>query len=77
MAMPTDRDAVAAAILTCGRADLDRCRLVRMPDTLDLQVLLVSESMRPEVEADPELEIVGEPVAMSFDADGAMSKWGE
>jgi hypothetical protein len=61
IALPTDRDAVAAAILTCGRADLDRCRVVRMADTLDLQHLLVSESMREDVDADPRLEVLGSP----------------
>ncbi len=76
MAMPTDRDAVAAAILTCGRADLAQCRLVRMPDTLDLHELLVSESLRSEVDADPQLEVVGEALPMPFDADGALGKWG-
>jgi hypothetical protein len=77
MAMPTDRDAIAAAMLTCGRADLDQCRLIRMPDTLDLQELLVAESMRAELEADPQLEILGEPVPMTFDAHGALGKWGQ
>lgn len=75
MAMPTDRDAIAAAMLTCGRADVENCRLVRMPDTLDLQELLVSESMRAEVEADPRLEIVGQSAQMSFDSEGALDKW--
>ncbi len=75
MAMPTDRDAVAAAILTCGRADLEQCRLVRMPDTLDLSELLVAESMRAEVDADPRLEVLGDAVPMSFDADGTLGKW--
>ena len=75
MAMPTDRDAVAAAILTCGRADLEQCRLVRMPDTLDLSELLVAESMRAEVDADPRLEVLGDAAPMSFDADGTLSKW--
>jgi hypothetical protein len=75
MAMPTDRDTIAAAVLTCGRADLDRCRVVRMRDTLDLEQLLVSESMRADVEADPRLEVVGEAAPMVFDADGALKKW--
>src|SRR4051795_8245770 len=35
IAMPTDRDAVAAAILTCGRADPEGVRLVRLHSTLD------------------------------------------
>jgi len=75
MAMPTDRDAVAAAILTCGRADLENARVVRMPDTLDLEHLLVSESLRDQVEADDALEIVGDGAPMSFDDEGQIGKW--
>ena len=75
MAMPTDRDAIAAAILTCGRADLDNARLVRMPDTLDLEHLLVSESLRDEVEADAGLEVLATAAPMSFDSDGQIEKW--
>lgn len=75
IAMPTDRDAVAAAILTCGRADLERARIVRLRDTLDLEELLVSESLWDEVEGDPRLEIVGDPTAMAFDDEGRIDKW--
>jgi hypothetical protein len=75
MAMPTDRDAIAAAILTCGRADLGSARIVRMRDTLDLEQLLVSESLLDEVEANAGLEIVGEAALMSFDAEGRIEKW--
>jgi hypothetical protein len=75
MAMPTDRDAVAAAILTCGRADLEHARVVRLRDTLDLEELLVSRSLRDEVEADSRLEIVGGPTVMSFDDEGRIDKW--
>jgi len=75
MAMPTDRDAIAAAILTCGRADLGSARIVRMRDTLDLEQLLVSQSLLDEVEAHAGLEIVGEAAPMSFDADGRIEKW--
>lgn len=75
MAMPTDRDAVAAALLTCGRADLDAATLVRMRDTLDLEVLLVSESLRAVVEADDALEVLGDARPMAFDADGQLEGW--
>ncbi|GII22636.1 DUF2088 domain-containing protein [Planosporangium mesophilum] len=75
IALPTDRDAVAAAILTCGRADLDRIRLVRLRDTLDVEELLVSESLADEVDADPGLSIVGGPTAMSFDEEGRIGPW--
>jgi hypothetical protein len=75
MAMPTDRDTVAAAILTCGRADLEHARVVRLRDTLDLGELLVSESLRGEVDADPRLETVGGPAVMSFDDEGRIDRW--
>jgi hypothetical protein len=70
MVMPTDRSTVAAAILTCGRADLDNTRVVRMHSTLNLEDLLVSESMRGEVEASDRLAVSGDAVPMTFGDDG-------
>ncbi len=75
MAMPTDRDAIAAALLTCGRADLDHARVVRVHSTLDLEQILVSESLREEVEADDRLSITGAAEPMAFDDDGAITDW--
>jgi hypothetical protein len=75
MAMPTDRSAVAAALLTCGRADVERARVVRMRSTLDLEDLLVSESLREQVEADDRLSVCGEPVPMGFDERGRIRPW--
>ena len=72
MAMATQRSTVAAAILTCGRADLENARIVRMHSTLDLETLLVSESLRGEVENSDGLAITGEPVPMTFDAQGRL-----
>lgn len=75
MAMATDRSAVAAAILTCGRADPTGIALVRMRNTLDLEHLLVSETLRDQVLAEPRLEITGDPVPMRFDGDGQLEPW--
>jgi hypothetical protein len=70
IALPTDRDAIAAALLTCGRADVADARLVRIHDTLELSRLLVSESLHDSVEANPGLEIDGDASPMSFDEFG-------
>jgi len=70
IALPTDRDAIAAALLTCGRADVVDARLVRIHDTLELSRLLVSESLRDSVEGNPGLEIDGAASPMSFDEFG-------
>jgi hypothetical protein len=75
MAMPTDRSTVAAAILTCGRADLEAARVIRMRNTLDLEHLLVSEALLDEVKNNPRLEVTGEPFDMSFDDSGRIAAW--
>jgi hypothetical protein len=75
IALPTDRDAVAAALLTCGRADLENARVLRVHSTLDLELLLVSESLRDQVEADDRLSITGEAVPLGFDRDGVVADW--
>jgi len=75
IALPTDRDAVAAALLTCGRADLENARVLRVHSTLDLEQLLVSESLREQVEADDRLSITGDPVPLGFDTDGVIADW--
>jgi hypothetical protein len=75
IALPTDRDAVAAALLTCGRADLHNARVLRVHSTLDLEQLLVSETLRDEVEGDDRLSITGEAAPLRFDDDGAITGW--
>lgn len=73
IALPTDRSTIAAAILACGRADLDAITFVRMRNTLDLEHLLVSESLREQVVEHPDLEITGDSVPLVFDDLGALS----
>jgi hypothetical protein len=73
MAMPDDRSTIAAAILTCGRPDFEGVTLVRMRNTLDLEHLWVSESLREQVLDHPGLEITGDAVPMSFGPDGRLS----
>ncbi|MFD2090008.1 nickel pincer cofactor-dependent isomerase, group 22 [Blastococcus deserti] len=75
MAMATDRSAVAAAMLTCGRAELHGISLVRMRNTLDLEHLLVSENLRDQVRDHPRLEVTGDPRPMRFDGDGQLEPW--
>jgi hypothetical protein len=72
MAMPDDRSTIAAAILTCGRPDFEGVTLVRMRNTLDLEHLWVSESLRDQVLDHPGLEITGDAVPMAFDSDGRL-----
>jgi hypothetical protein len=46
-----------------------------MRNTLDLEQLWVSESLRERVLADPKLEITGDAVPMTFDDHGHLLPW--
>ncbi|MCU1495011.1 MAG: hypothetical protein JWO62_2775 [Acidimicrobiaceae bacterium] len=75
IALATERDAVSAALSACGEPDPFKRRVVCILNTLQLQEMLVSESLRAIVEEDPLLEIVGEVGPMSFDEAGDLSSW--
>jgi hypothetical protein len=69
MILPSDRLALAAAVLTCnavGRAP----RLMRIANTLKLREFMVSPSLLDEVAAHPHLELLAGPEPLPFDADG-------
>jgi hypothetical protein len=57
--LPTAHAAVATAVKVCGQAELAAVRLVRIPNTLHLEELLVSAALLPEAEAHPDLEVLG------------------
>ena len=73
MIMNTDREAIALAIKTVVRVKPQDCRIVRIRNTLQLAEIQVSESLLAEVGSRPDrFEIVSEPAAMPFDANGLL-----
>ncbi|MDX1521309.1 MAG: DUF2088 domain-containing protein [Anaerolineae bacterium] len=74
LVMPSDQKAIQAAIRGCGQPQA-KARVVYIQDTLTLDRLWVSPSLRPLVEANPRLTLI-EEVPLSFDANGMMaSPW--
>ncbi|MEZ4716093.1 MAG: hypothetical protein R2851_08390 [Caldilineaceae bacterium] len=72
--MPNDRQTLNVAMLGCA-VPPDEARMVFMRDTLTLDRLYVSPSLRGAVEAHPHLTIAGE-VPLQFDESGVMcSPW--
>jgi hypothetical protein len=72
--MPSDRMALQVAVRGCGQPQA-AARLVFIRDTLTLDHLWVSPSLRSAVEEHPRLSII-EEVPLAFDAAGAMtSPW--
>jgi hypothetical protein len=72
MVMPTDRMAIAAALIMCAGVKAPEARLVRIQDTLNLRRIWVSESLLNEVEADERLSVLEDPRPLSFSEDGSI-----
>jgi hypothetical protein len=70
LVMPTDVDALCAGILTCSNGNPATARVVRIKNTLEVGEIEVSESLLDEVRRNPRLELLEEPRALGFDADG-------
>ena len=74
LVMPTEQDAIRLAVKTVPRVKPEQARIVRIRDTLTLSEIEVSEPMLDEVRANSKLELVQEPTAMSFDAEGRLPR---
>jgi len=68
--LDNDREAIQAAVKTSNILDFTKVRLVRIKNTLEVGQIEVSESMIPEVEKHPNLEILTEPYEWEFDSEG-------
>jgi hypothetical protein len=69
-----DREAVAVALRCNWGVDSEKARIVRIPNTLQLEYLYVSEALLPEIERMPHIEVIGEATEMQFDETGYFKK---
>lgn len=70
MIMDTDRQAVQAAFKTCNVVEEAAIRAVRIRNTLHLDEIYISESLRGEAEQNPNISFLGEPEEWPFDSSG-------
>ncbi len=70
VSMPNDRTAIQAAVKTCESHTPQAIRMIRIPNTLQLEYLYVSECMLDEMRQRPGVEILSDALEMSFDASG-------
>jgi hypothetical protein len=68
--LDTARDAIAVALECLGLARPEEARVVRIQNTLRLTEVDVSEALLAEAGARPDLEPVGPPAELAFDAAG-------
>lgn len=70
MHMSSDQEAVQCAIKISTGITLNDAKIIRIPDTLHIAELLVSENMLPQLREHPDLTILGEPEPWPFDHAG-------
>lgn len=70
MIMDTDLLAIQAAIKTCNAPDLKKIRMVRIPNTLKVGEIMISETMLAEAAANSQIEILSDPEPMQFSTSG-------
>ena len=70
MVLKNDRQVFQCCIKTCNVLDCSKVRIIHIKNTLSLNEIEVSESLVPEVQADPDMEILSTPYELSFDAEG-------
>ena len=73
---PTDRMCIETLAQTVGKSETGKVTLGWIRNSLELGLLRLSENLRPQIEANPVLEIVGEATPLPFDAEGNLtSSW--
>jgi hypothetical protein len=70
LAYPSDREAIAAALVTLRPYSLDDLRLVHIKNTLELDTLMVSEGCLPDLQGKPPLTIEERDLQLEFDSSG-------
>lgn len=67
-----DETCIENIIMTCGELDPFQCSIARIRNTMELGEFEISEALIPEVADNPDIEIIGEPHELEFDATGSL-----
>ena len=74
--MENDCLAIQAALQTCNILNPEARRVVRIPNTLHLGEIYISESLRDEAEKNPDISLLSEPREWEFDQAGNLGSLG-
>ena len=71
MIMDNDREALQLALCCCPDAeDQNNIKMIRIPDTMHIEYIEISEGLLPQAQANPNIEILSEPYDLPFDEEG-------
>lgn len=76
LTVETDKLAIQAAIKTCNVCEKSQIRMVRIPNTLHIDHIYISECLLNEAQRHENISVLGEPVDFTFDAAGNLSDIG-
>ena len=68
--MESDREAIQVCVRTCNEIDKANPRIVRIPNSLHIEYIMLSEVYYEEVKENPDIEILSEPEYLPFDENG-------
>ena len=68
--MGSDKEAIQVCIKTCNEIDKNNARIVRIPNSLHLEKIMLSEAYYEDVKNNPNIIIESEPEYLSFDDNG-------
>jgi hypothetical protein len=72
MVFSSDREAIAAAIRSCGRPDLSQVCLARIENTLRLEYMLASAASLEQLRPESDIELLRPATLFHFTADGSL-----
>ena len=70
--MESDKEAIQVCIKSCTESDKTRPRVVRIPNSLHLEHIMLSEDYLEEIKGMETIEIESEPMDLPFDEDGML-----
>ena len=73
----SDRECLEKIWPTVGRFDPRELRIAWISNSLEIGTLALSESLRAEIESNPELEVLGSARDLTFDAEGNLPQCAE
>ena len=71
-AFDTDKEVIAMSVETCWQPVLSKVKFAVIPNTLEVAELWVSAPLAAEAKGNPNLELVGTPMPLPFDAAGRL-----
>ena len=70
---PSDRECLQKIAATVGKLDPREIRVGWIRDTMQLNLLALSENLLPEIQQNPDLQVLGPPRDLEFDRDGNLA----